>query len=68
MASRGLPKGRTNNPDGNQRGDRNARLTAREERALDAENSGDSRRNAAVVSGRARQAEIIAAQERSRRG
>jgi hypothetical protein len=55
----GLSKGQNNNPRGQQRGDRNARLTAREERALEAENTSDSRRNAAVVRGRALQAGII---------
>jgi hypothetical protein len=57
---RGVPKGRTNNPDGQPRGSRNARLTDREERSMDAENTDDPRHNAAVVTGRAIQAAIIA--------
>jgi hypothetical protein len=47
------PKGQSNNPRGNPRGNRNAKMTKREEAALEAENSGNRDKTVAAIVGRA---------------
>jgi hypothetical protein len=47
-----MPLGHTNNPRGNPRGSRNAKMTKREDEALDAENTDDPEANAKAIADR----------------